>query len=63
MKKIGCRDLGSSCRFEVEARSLEQLIPLLEDHARIKHDLRFFSLEMEDTIRLRARNAEGPKPR
>ena len=56
MKKIGCRDLGSSCRFEAKAKSLEQLVPLMEDHARFKHDLKFLSLEIEDLIRERAQS-------
>ena len=58
MKKIRCRDLGSSCRFEAKAKSLDQLVPLLEDHARFKHDLQFLSLEMEDLIRERAQSVE-----
>ena len=59
MKKISCHDLGSSCRFEAQAKNLDQLIPILEDHARIKHDLRFLSLEMEYQIRDLARDGAG----
>lgn len=59
MKKIACKDLGSSCRFEAKARSTDQLVPLLEDHARIKHGLRFLSLEMEYQIRDLARDGAG----
>ena len=55
VKKIGCQDLGSSCGFEAKAANLDQLVPLLEDHARIKHDLRILSLDLEDQVRDKAR--------
>jgi len=62
MKKISCQDLGSSCRFEAKAKSLDQLVVLVEDHARIKHGLNFLSLEMEYQVRDLARDgAVGPE--
>ena len=63
MKKISCQDLGSSCRFEAKAESLDQLVPLVEDHARFKHDLQSLSWEMEDLIRELAQNVKDHPPK
>lgn len=49
-KRISCRDVGMDCDFEAQADTLEELMELLEYHARAGHGMDEISPELEAKI-------------
>jgi predicted small metal-binding protein len=50
-KKLGCRDLGVDCDYTVCARTAEEVLKKVADHAQTYHHMSGFSQEMYEKAR------------
>ncbi|WP_337859991.1 DUF1059 domain-containing protein [Ferroplasma sp.] len=46
-----CKDIGMDCGFDVKADSIDELIPVIQAHAKNAHGINEISPELYETVK------------
>lgn len=55
-KRISCRDVGVDCDYEAQADTEQELMELLEHHARTAHDMDGIPPELVPEVKAKMRD-------
>ncbi len=50
MKHFACKDVGYECTWELEGNSEEEMLPVIEGHAKEVHSLTYFKPEAVEHV-------------
>ena len=51
LKTFHCKDVGYDCEWHLEGRDVEEMLPVIEDHAATVHNLTHFKQQAEQNVR------------
>ncbi len=49
-KQFHCKDVGYDCEWHLEGESEDQMLPIIEQHAKDVHNLTYFKEEAVDHV-------------
>lgn len=49
-KHFHCKDVGYECEWQLEGNSEEQMLPIIEEHAKDVHNLTYFKDEAVQNV-------------
>jgi predicted small metal-binding protein len=59
MKTFGCKDIGMNCDWKVEAKTDEEIVREVKQHAQNAHNINTMSDELMKKIRSRIRESKS----
>jgi len=55
-KHFHCKDVGYTCDWHLEGTSVDEMLPIIEDHANKVHNLTYFKDEAVENVKAAIRH-------